>query len=149
MARKKRNKNEEKIKEIHVKKDFPVKLIRQGLEAGFSFEQIVSFDTEESLQNAIGRFSPAILASAGKISKPKPAKPPVEMEVKTANLTLKLSPMRAKTPLRAEDEQRNIDAFVNRMGIRPAVTKMEIVRNYVPDENKYLTEIIISYKGPK
>lgn len=141
---------ESQCKAIHKEKGWPQNMIRFGFKAGFIQEQIRSFGSAESLHAAIGRIKPSILASAGVPSEPKPAPPPVEMEEKTAVLLLYLSPIRAKTPLRAEDEHRDIDAFLNRRGIRSAVTKMEIVRYYKPGpNNKYLTEVTIYYEGVK
>jgi hypothetical protein len=96
---------------------FPKELIEQAKQAGFIDEQIAAFDSEESLRAAIGRIKPAILASAGTPGKPKPAGKPVELEIKEAKFTLRLSPMRAKTELRADDEQRDIDAYLSRRGI--------------------------------
>ena len=125
-------------------------LIKAAKEAGFSEEQIANFDSEESLRNAVNRIKPSILASAGEITPPKPSREPVEMEAKMTDMTLELSPMRAKTALRAYDEQRDIDAFLNRRGIRPKVTRIDISRDYTPQaNNKYQTKIVIYYKGPK
>jgi len=141
---------EAQCKAIHKEKNWPQDMIRMGFRVGFIQEQIRSFDSAESLHAAIGRIKPAVLASAGKPTKPKPPPPPVETEEKTAKLTLTLSPMRAKTPLRAEDEQRDIDAFLNRRGISRAVTKLEITRHYKPEkDNRFLTEVTIYYEGAK
>ena len=68
----------------------------------------------------------------------------------TKTLTIKLSPIRAKTPLRGDDEQRVIEAFINKSGIRRTMFKQELVRNYEPEKsNKYLTEVVIHYRVPK
>jgi hypothetical protein len=125
-------------------------LLVAAKEAGFSEEQIAAFDSRESLQSAVERLRPSFLASAGKPAKPKPKPEPVEMEIKTLDLTLELSAMMAKTSLRAGDEQMQLDAFLNRRGIRSAVTRITIDRDYTPQANsKFLSQILIYYKGPK
>jgi hypothetical protein len=126
------------------------RLHKAAKEAGFTPEQIAAFATEEDLQNAINRIKPSILASAGKIAAPKKKKEPVETEIKTVDFVLTLSPMTAKTPLRAQNEQQEIDAYLNRRGLRPAVTRIQVDRSFSPqDDNKYLTKVTISYRGPK
>lgn len=141
---------EAQCKAIHKEKGWPQDMIRLGFKVGFIQEQIRSFADVDALHAAIGRIKPALLASAGKPVKPKQPPPPVEMEEKTLSFDLSLSPMRAKTPMRAEDEHRDIDAWLNRMGIKSKVTKIGIMRHYKPDKNnRFSTEVTIYYEGAK
>ena len=138
------------VKDIHKRTGFSAPMIKAALKAGFAPEQITAFNSEESLRQGVARVKPSILASAGIPADPKPPKPPVEMVETSTLLTLHLSPMRAKTPLRADDEQRDMDAYINRKAIRRTITRITIDRQYKPGEdNKYLTEITIYYEVPK
>ncbi|KKL60828.1 hypothetical protein LCGC14_2201430 [marine sediment metagenome] len=147
----KESKEDLRVKEIHKKRGFPGNVIRDAKKAGFTYEQIESFVDEEALNAAMYRIKPSLLASAGVITKPRPPKPPVEMEIKEPlKIHLEISPMRAKTRLRADDEQRAIDVAILKAHLRQNVVSIEISREYTPQENnKYVTNIEIYYRGPK
>ena len=141
-----------KSQERKLKKEtgFSLKLIRQASKAGFSAEQIKTFKDKDVLQSAIGRVKPSILASAGKVADPPKPKPKPEMEEKTKKIVMELSPIRAKTMLRAQDEQMQIDLAFNRGIPVSSVVQVTIDRSYEPNSNnKYLTEITIKYMGNK
>lgn len=129
---------------------FPAELTLAARKAGFTPEQIAAYDDAKSLTAALNRIKPSILASAGTIAPPKPPREPVEMMDTSKTLTIPLSPIRALTPLRGDDEQREIEHFINRAGIRRTMFRQEIDRSFEPGENnKYLTEVVIHYRIPK
>jgi len=133
-----------------IKPEFSPELLDEAAKAGFSKEQIATFTDTEALRQAVARFSPQILSSAGTPSEPKKPAPPVEMEIKTLQDRLDLSAMVAKTSMRADAEQRRIDDILNRYGIRQQLVRIEIERDYEPSVNgRFLTLFTLRYKGPK
>jgi hypothetical protein len=138
------------VKDLHKATGFSQRLITAAGNAGFEPTQIKSFKDEDALHGAVMRIKPQFLASAGVPTDPRPPKPPVEMVETSSPLTIELSAMRAKNiALRSDDEDRNIEAFMNRTGIRRTLTRMVIDRSYVPEGTKYLTEVTLYYMVPK
>lgn len=129
-------------------------VIRDARTIGLSEAQIMSVTNEEALRSLVTNVDPKLLADMPprelqEATKTRTPPEPVPMEKKNQSFSIQVSPMIAKTQMRGDHEQRELDHFVNRQGIRNIVRVIS-TREYESNEfSKYDTTFRIIYKEPK
>ena len=140
------SKRKKRIKKAPATRYLPENLIDAAKKAGFVPKQIAGFPDADSLKGAVLRVNPRLLHMVQDKPAGPPAPKPITYVDKEAVTEVYVLAGQGNQANRATKEQREIDSFIRRNGIK-RVQKMSIFRYYKADRNnKVKSDVRIEYQ---